>query len=957
MVDPATERAISFGPYHLLPARRLLLEGDKAVRLGSRALDILIALVERAGELVGKDELMARVWPNTFVEEGNLKFQIGALRRTLGDGNRYLVNVPGRGYCFVAPVALADGPRQSPPQAAATEHAHNLPAQLTRLVGRADIVSRLAGLLPRQRFLTIVGPGGIGKTSVALAVAEALIPAYDDGVWLIDLAPLADPRLVPSALAAALGLAIRSDNPLPNVIAFLRDKQMLLVLDSCEHQIEAAANLAVGILRGAPRVNILATSREPLRGEGERVYRLSPLSNPPASARLTAAEALGFPAVQLFVERATANLGEFALSDADAPVAVDICRKLDGIPLAIEFAAARVEAFGVHGVAARLDERLRLLTSGRRTAAPRHRTLSATLDWSYQLLTDAEQRVLCRLAIFAGGFTLDAAGAVAADATSPESEIIDRVAELVAKSLVAADLGGAEPRLRLLEITRAYALTKLVESGETDALGRRHAAYYRDLLEAALNSSAGSDAAAAYAPEIDNIRAALTWAFAPGDDGSIGVALAAASAPTWLEMSLLTECHGWMGKALDLLDAADRGARREMVLQTAFGLSLMFTEGTSSRARAALTRASELAEILHDPDYQLRALAGLASFCSRLEDFQGALALGRQAEAIAKGLADPVALSTADCMLNISLFFLGDYAQASTYAKRANRRITPGTQWADIVRSGVDHSTWTRCLAAHILWVEGLLDQSAQTTRDLLADAEAADHPVSLCYALIWCGCPISLRLGDLETAEHSIHRLKDHAEEHALSSYYACGLGFEGQLSAKRADLADAERLIRASLGGLRQAQYEILYTPFLSGLAEVLAAAGDLDDGLAVADEALQRTERNNAFWWMPEALRIKGDVMLLSHKADPTVAEDHFRRSLDLARRQGALSWELRTAMSLARLQRDQGCRREALDLLTSVHGRFTEGFGTADLQAAKLLLDELTGAHVLGRGRGG
>src|SRR6266481_3727020 len=678
----ASERAISFGPFRLVPTQRLLLEDDNPVRVGSRALDILTALVERPGELVGKHELMARVWRDTFVEEGNLKFQVGALRRALGDGRggrRYIATSAGQGYRFVAPVALADSPRQSPPQAAATEHAHNLPAQLTRLVGRADIVSRLAGLLPRQRFLTIVGPGGIGKTSVALAVAEALIPAYDDGGWLIDLAPLADPRLVPSALAAALGLAIRSDNPLPNVVAFLRDKQMLLVLDSCEHQIEVAANLAVGILRGAPRVNILATSREPLRGEGERVYRLSPLSNPPASVRLTAAEALGFPAVQLFVERATANLGEFALSDADAPVAVDICRKLDGIPLAIEFAAARVEAFGVHGVAARLDQ-----------------------------------------------------------------------------------------RLRLLEITRAYALTKLVESGETDALGRRHAAYYRDLLEAALNSSAGSDAAAAYAPEIDNIRAALTWAFAPGDDGSIGVALAAASAPTWLEMSLLTECHGWMGKALDLLDAADRGARREMVLQTAFGLSLMFTEGTSSRARAALTRASELAEILHDPDYQLRALAGLASFCSRLEDFQGALALGRQAEAIAKGLADPVALSTADCMLNISLFFLGDYAQASTYAQRANRRITPGTQWADIVRSGVDHSTWTRCLAAHILWVEGLLDQSAQTTRDLLADAEAADHPVSLCYALIWCGCPISLRLGDLETAEHSIHRLKDHAEEHA---------------------------------------------------------------------------------------------------------------------------------------------------------------------------------------------
>jgi len=314
------------------------------------------------------------------------------------------------------------------------------------MIGRADIVSRLAARLPRQRSITIVGPGGIGKTTVALAVAEALIPGYDHGVWLIDLAPLSDPRLVPSALAAVLGLEIRAENSLPGLIAGLKDKEMLLVLDNCEHVIDEAAALTAGILRGVPGVHILATSREPLRAEGEHVYRLSPLQRPPGTAGLTAAEALGFPAVQLFVERAAASLDEFELSDADAPIVADICRKLDGLPLAIEFAAARVEAFGLHGLATRLDERLRLLTSGRRAALPRHRTLSATLDWSYGLLTEAEQRVLRRLAIFAGGFTLHAAGAVAADATHPKSEIIDQVAELVAKSLVAADVGDAEPR-------------------------------------------------------------------------------------------------------------------------------------------------------------------------------------------------------------------------------------------------------------------------------------------------------------------------------------------------------------------------------------------------------------------------------------------------------------------------------------------------------------------------------
>ena len=251
----ASEGAISFGPFRLLSARRLLLEGDRPVRLGSRALDMLIALVEHRGEVASRDELMARVWPNTHVDESNLKFQISALRRTLGGGNRYLLNVPGRGYSFVAPVARADEAGIAAPEPPQIENAHNLPALLTRLIGRGDTITRLADQLLRQRLLTIVGAGGIGKTSVALAVAEQLIPAYEHGVWLIDLAPLADPRLVPSALADALGFEIRTENPLPGLVASFRDKKMLLVLDNCEHVIDAAAALAVGVLAGAPGVS------------------------------------------------------------------------------------------------------------------------------------------------------------------------------------------------------------------------------------------------------------------------------------------------------------------------------------------------------------------------------------------------------------------------------------------------------------------------------------------------------------------------------------------------------------------------------------------------------------------------------------------------------------------------------------------------------------------------------
>jgi predicted ATPase/DNA-binding winged helix-turn-helix (wHTH) protein len=479
------EPELSFGPFRLLPAQRLLLEGDKPVRVGSRALDILIALVERAGQVVGKNELVARVWPNTFVEESNLKFQVGELRRRLGDGhggNRYLATIPGRGYSFVAPLGQAREPAPPPPKAASARGLHNLPVLLTRLIGRADTVGKLAAQLPRQRFMTIVGPGGIGKTSVALAVAEELLGAYENGVWLIDLAPLGDARLVPTALATALGLDKLSENPLPGLITSLRDKKMLLVLDNCEHVIDAAATLAVEILKGARGVHILATSREPLRAEGEWVMRLPALKVPSGAAPLTAAEALDYSAIQLFNERVEATIDGFVLSDAEVPAVSEICRRLDGTPLALELAAAQVAVFGIKGLAALLDDRLAVLSRGWRTALPRHQTLRAAIDWSYDLLPAIEQTVFRRLGVFQGSFTVETAAGVAADERITAADVIESVASLAGKSLVAPDVSGDVTHYRLLETTRSYALDKLGDGGEAEQTARRHAEFLRAAL-------------------------------------------------------------------------------------------------------------------------------------------------------------------------------------------------------------------------------------------------------------------------------------------------------------------------------------------------------------------------------------------------------------------------------------------------------------------------------------------
>ncbi len=940
-----------FGPFRLLNGERTLWNGDRPVRIGSRALDVLIALVTRAGELVSKRELVAIVWPDTIVVEANLTVHVTALRRALGDGqdgNRYIVNIPGRGYRFVAPVTIS---RREMPSGGAGQRPtvrHNLPVQVVRLIGRESIVGNLARKVAAQRSLTVVGPGGVGKTAVALEVAERCIGAFEDGVWLVDLAPVTDPKLVPTALAAALGLEVRSEEPLPGLVGALSEKRLLLVLDNCEHVIEEAAILVVSLLRGARWIHVLSTSREPLRHDGEQVYRLAPLDVPEDYASLTSSEAMGFPAIQLFADRAAAMAGEFTLTDADAPSAAEICRKLDGMPLAIEFAAARVDAFGVRGLASRLDDSLGLLGHGSRGARPRQHTIRDTLDWSYRLLSPREQTVFRRLAVFVGGFTLEAAQAVVCGPGDGLADIGGDIANLVVKSLVAADVSEGDARFHLLMTTRSYGLEKIAGQGESDLLALRLATYFAGHLEAAEQATAGKRATLAgiAIPDIDNIRAALTFAFGPDGDRHIAIALAAASAPIWLEMSLLTECQTWTSRAISVLGDEDRDTRREMVLRTEFGMSLMHTAGDSNPARAALLRASELAERLGDVGYHLRAISGLTNLCLRLEQFREALALAQRAEAVVRGSSNPVALSTADFLFSGALVYLGDYARAMAYAQKAFARVKPIATRAPVLRSGLDHTIQARCVVGNIQWLSGQLDQAMSTTRQVMADAEAGGHAVSMCFALAWCGCPISMRLGDLDEAERAISALRDWSDRHQLPSYQACTLGFEGALLAKRGDYCDAEDKLRAGLRGLSEAQFEVQYTSFLSILAVTLARIGRSDEGLLLADEAIARSERNSVLWWLPEALRIKGEIAMEMEGGDIDLAGDCFRRSLELSAGQGALFWELRAALNLSRMEERRGRIDIARELLGSVYAKFREGFATADMKQARCLLEKWT-----------
>ena len=474
----AAEEVLAFGPFRLDPVRHVLRKAGKPVRMGSRALEILLALVERAGQTVGTNELLARVWRNCVVEQGTLRVHIAALRKILGQGEpdvHYVENVSGRGYRFAAPVSrlpgMADG-SATPAAAASVEtvsdasgvsayRVGNLPALLTRMVGREQVLRLLTERVPQRRLVTLTGSGGIGKTTMALSVATALAPTYPHGVCFVDLAALSESREVAAALGSALGLMAPAADTLPDFLGFLRDKSLLVVLDNCEHLIEVVAGLVEKLLHGARGVHVLATSREPLRAEGEYLHRLGPLPTPEADGMLSGAEALAYPAIELFIERAEASLDTFALEDAEVPLIARICRRLDGNPLAIEVAAARVDLLGVRGLAASLDQGLHLSIKGRRTAVPRHQTLRATLDWSYELLTPAEHALLRRVTGFVGGFELTAAQALAADGTAEAAEVSEGLTTLVAKSLLVEEVAGERLLYRLPDTLRVYLLEKL----------------------------------------------------------------------------------------------------------------------------------------------------------------------------------------------------------------------------------------------------------------------------------------------------------------------------------------------------------------------------------------------------------------------------------------------------------------------------------------------------------------
>jgi predicted ATPase/DNA-binding winged helix-turn-helix (wHTH) protein len=691
-----------FGNFEIRPdARQLLVEGKPAA-LGSRAFDVLIVLVERRDRVVSKDELIAAAWGGLVVEDNNLTVQISALRKLLG--RDAITTVTGRGYRFTA-VA----PAQADTPASTVERRGNLPAVVAPLYGRDEDVRKVAGACAASPLVTLCGPGGIGKTSLAAVVANRAAPGFAEGAWIVELTALRDPAFALPAVARCLHIVLPGLAPAYEELASaLEARSLLLVLDNCEHMLDVVARLADSIGRTAPGIRMLVTSQEPLRLASEYVYRLAPLAVP-APDEMDRAESFG--AVRLFVERVRRHRGDFELTSEVLPDVVEICRQLEGIALAIELAAARVPLLGVAGVRARLGERLRLLTVGDRLAPRRHRTLRAALDWSYKLLRPDRQKVLRRLGVFTGGFSIEGAQLVVGDPEDEEMDLVEHLGVLVDRSLLILE-PGRRPRYRMLESMREFALDRLEEAGESGEIRRRHAHAMKEICQRAVRER---DSAWLWA-EMNNARAGLAWAATHPGEGAVAVAIATHTAVALAMGGPVLEATNNLLRVKELLDEKTPPALEAQFWQW-LGRFGMAGRLPTSQCIEALERAARMFEAQSNSRHVHACRRMLAEAHMRSGNLPVAYAELRAAAAVETAEGPP-----ADRMRRLRVAGLladasGNHADALRYARQA----------LDIVEAHGIQRYW-RILMADMAWVRlrmGKPDDAAEGLRALLRHIEA----------------------------------------------------------------------------------------------------------------------------------------------------------------------------------------------------------------------------------------
>jgi predicted ATPase/DNA-binding winged helix-turn-helix (wHTH) protein len=926
---------VSFGPFRIYPGQRKLLCRGVEVRLGGRAMDVLRVLAKKKGALVHSDELFAAAWSDVFVHESNLKVTVAALRRTLREyspSHEYIGNVVGRGYWLssdVRPLSSSDDiPRSAP-----------LP-ELRTIIGRDEEIAELCETMVHYRLSTIAGAGGMGKTTVAVAAAQIFEDEAGHAVTFVDLARVVSEEFVASTIAAALGISVEGKDVLPAAASLLARRKALLVLDTCEHVQREVARICDVLLEDTANLRILATSRRVLGSQFEHVVWLPPLTVPPEGQDDTVEAVLAYSGPQLLATLASDKAG-YRIAEKDARAIAEICRRLDGAPLAIELASSRLKGRSADLVLGELEDRFRRLRRDGPGGPLRQQTLLLTLEWSYALLTRSEADALRAISIFSGTFVTDSVIYVGAALELVPATVLEAISGLLGKSMLSIDQGAGEPRYRLLDNTRAFARDLLVAHDELDRVSARHAHLQLEILERANSEQAGMpvrDWQMLCAGQVDDLRKAIDWVLYGRRDLLLGMKLVAAGLPLWQTLSLDLEIFRNCTTALAELDGIDcKDPTLELNLAVGLAAVSALLSNDTEKTVATFQRAIDLARVALDANAEFRALGALALY---------AVLRGTQSEPAgtleAMGKAairtnDPFALWEQQ---HVYAF----WESCSGYFSSGHARLESIFVELDaypehlLTKSQVNIKLMMRTNFAATAWYAGKIGRTQKLVNETLEMALAVGHGLTLAYCLGTGLIDALLQMGDYQKAEYGIDLLERTIDRHGLGAWVAKAKCYRAAFEAF-SERSDPERL-RLAFDGLGGKAANVEHQAYFAILAGAMLEAEHIDDVLEVSDFVFTLGAQR---WVRPEFLRIKAGTEQAKGQIDR--AEATLRASLRDTDEIEVPSFKFRAAYDLALLLHERGASMQARELLAPLFSQFSDGFDTRDLRRARELLEQL------------
>jgi len=884
--DSRDDDMVAFGHYQLFPRLRLLLKDGVRLDIGERALEVLVQLVGAAGQVVSKDTLLSRIWSKGVIEENSLQAQISSLRKILGDDRDLITTEFGRGYRFTGSVQAHRAVTSSigAPQARV-----GLPNPRSPLIGRVEELLELNRLLTTQTLCTLTGPAGIGKTRLAIEAASESSACFPDGVYFADLSQLNAASVSPAISSALAGL-VGTSLPLAS-----HPSRALLVVDNCEHVTSACATALERLLESDPRLSLLLTSQTPLGLDAEQVYRLSPLTLPPRTTNV--ADARNYSALELFVRRVTSADYHFELTEENIEQVTTLCRALDGVPLALEIAAARVPSLGLAAVTEDLALSSGLLAAQKRKTLGRHRTLGDALQWSYQLLDSTEQAVFQELAIFPGDFTVAAAEYIVSTKLESPTRLVDVLCSLVEKSLITLQAGTQPTRYRYLTMLRAYALEQL--ANRKAAMTEKHARFVEQLVSQAQRDWMALPTTQwkrQYEHHIDDIRAALDWSFLHSQRNALGLSILANSAPFWIQLSLHEECRQRIADLLEETQAPPIEARQEMMIQAALATSLTWSRGPTAANVQAWTKAGSLALRLDDHETQLQAEYGLWLYNLRSGYYAQALQHGKSMAELALRHRDQAALLTARRLVGIAHHFLGNHAQALIEIEAMLDSYTRDERHGSHFRFGLDQRVAAWAFLSRILWLRGHTTKARRAAQVAIDEAMALDHACTLCCALAEGSCTVAALSGDVEEVKRVSQQLMQVAGHHGLDFWGLYGSTFSLWAKVFQDPHVVSFQELRSTLETLQIHGFDPAFSVFLSDFANAMLEQGHMREAASLIDARLA-DDATGQLWNAPELMRVKSRTLSDKGPSRRTPRSLILQQALTLARAQGAKAWELR------------------------------------------------------------